>query len=320
MMTRTGRQMAEQQKGRGVKTGSGWTMVALAFALGLSSPSLASVKDGVTKWRNGDYAGAVAQWKGPAAAGNADALFNLGQAYKLGRGVPVDTDKAIEYYRKAVAKGHEAAEANLGWVLFQKGNREEAVPLLEKAAARGDPHSQYLLGVAHFNGDVVKRDWVRAYALMTQAASSGLRQAKNALAEMDARVPLADRQKAMATLASTDKTPTAVSTSTPAPIPPQPAAKGDAADAAVAASAPAATPGGPQWRVQLGAYSNRDAAASAWEKISGKVAALRGVKPDYMASGTVVRLQTEPLDSKAAAGKLCSAVTGAGSGCFPVRR
>src|SRR3546814_2425314 len=74
--------------------------------------------------------------------------------------------------------------------------------MLQRAAGRGDAHSQYLLGVAYFNGDVVPKDWFRAYRLMTAAAASGLPQARDALNAMDARIPLADRQRA---LASVDK-------------------------------------------------------------------------------------------------------------------
>ena len=53
-------------------------------------PAGADVKAGWDAWQRGDYRSAVEEWRGPAIAGDADAQFNLGQAYKLGRGVPVD--------------------------------------------------------------------------------------------------------------------------------------------------------------------------------------------------------------------------------------
>ncbi len=46
------------------------------------------------------------------------------------------------------------------------------------------------MGIAHFNGDIVERDWVRAYALVTLASTAGLAQAGPALAEMDPQHPL----------------------------------------------------------------------------------------------------------------------------------
>src|SRR3546814_3970594 len=99
----------------------------------------------ISDWSS-DVCSSDLEWKEPAAKGNRDAQFNLGQAYKLGRGVAADPQKAIDFYRKAADQGHEPAEANLGWTLFQTGRREEALPMLQRAAGRGDAHSQYLLG------------------------------------------------------------------------------------------------------------------------------------------------------------------------------
>jgi hypothetical protein len=161
-----------------------------------AQPALADVKAGVDAWSRGDYALAVREWQGPAEAGDPDALFNLAQAYRLGRGVPVDEARAETYYARAAAKGHVQAADTYGLLLFQSGRRELALPYVEDAARRGDPRSQYLLGIAYFNGDLVSKDWVKAYALLTLANSTGLPQAAPALAQMDQSVPLAQRQQA----------------------------------------------------------------------------------------------------------------------------
>lgn len=172
-------------------------MLAGAAALVLSAqPALADVKDGVDAWSRGDYATAVREWQGPAEAGDADALFNLAQAYRLGRGVPADEARAESYYARAAAKGHVQAADTYGLMLFQSGRREMALPYVEDAARRGDPRSQYLLGIAYFNGDLVSQDWVKAYALLMLANSAGLPQATGALQQMDEHVPLAQRQQA----------------------------------------------------------------------------------------------------------------------------
>jgi cell division septation protein DedD len=284
--------------------------LTIVIAVGFALPAHAGgLEDGVKKWRAGDYAGAVAEWKTPAAAGNRDAQFNLGQAYKLGRGVPADPQKAIEYYRKAAAQGHPAAEANLGWVLFQTGKRDEALPLLQRAAGRGDAHSQYLLGVAYFNGDVVPRDWPRAYRLMSAAAGSGLPQARDALNAMEARMPLADRQRALAAgqmpSASPSAPTTAPAATPPASVPP--------------ASSPQNTPENIRgWRVQLGAFSNQKAAATAWTSLSARFPELKSLSPDYVPSNQMIRLQAGPLSGRAAASGLCAKLTSAGAGCFPI--
>ena len=57
---------------------------AALIALALSPVSAQSVKTGIEAWQRADYAGAVAIWRPLAEKGDADAQFNLGQAYRLG--------------------------------------------------------------------------------------------------------------------------------------------------------------------------------------------------------------------------------------------
>lgn len=222
-----------------------------AVALGLgAAPVWADVKAGVDAWEAGDYAGAVAEWQGPASAGDADALFNLAQAYRLGRGVAADSTRARELYADAAAKGHIKAADNYGLLLFQEGEQQKAMPMVRAAAERGDPRAQYVVGLAHFNGDYAPRDWVRAYALMTLANGAGLPQAASALAQMDQYVPLNQRQQAQ--LLARKLEDDAVSQraaafaaadlgSAPAMVPLAPAAPVQAAPA-VAVSSPVAAP------------------------------------------------------------------------------
>ncbi|MCJ2187917.1 tetratricopeptide repeat protein, partial [Novosphingobium beihaiensis] len=172
------------------------SLAALGGAL-YSAPARADVKSGVDAWTAGDYARAVKEWTPLARRGDADAQFNLAQAYKLGRGVPEDLDKAKELYGQAAAQGHLQAADVYGLLLFQDGEHEKAMPYIKASAARGDPRAQYILGVAHFNGDLAEKDWVRAYALVSLARQAGLPQAARALARMDTFIPLADRQKSV---------------------------------------------------------------------------------------------------------------------------
>ncbi|WP_114520645.1 SPOR domain-containing protein [Altererythrobacter sp. ZODW24] len=174
--------------------GLGLAAVALAFA----APASADVKAGVDAWSAGDYATAVAEWRGPAAKGDPDAQFNLAQAYRLGRGVDANPAKAEEFYAKAAAQGHIKAADNYGLLLFQSGRRAQALPYVQAAVKRGDPRAQYLLGIAHFNGDMVAKDWVRAYALVSSANTTGLPQAVPAMKQMDEYIPLDQRQMGVA--------------------------------------------------------------------------------------------------------------------------
>lgn len=171
----------------------GWLTAGAAVVL--APPAFADVKAGVDAWSSGDYALAVREWQGGADKGDADAQFNLAQAYRLGRGVPQDNAKAMALYKKAAAAGHPQAADHYGLMLFQAGERQAALPYVETAAGRGDPRAQYLLGIARFNGDLLEKDWVLAYALLTMANASGLPQAVPALAQMDEFVPLELRQQ-----------------------------------------------------------------------------------------------------------------------------
>jgi len=172
-----------------------WTVLLAPAA------ALADVKAGADAWSRGDFAAAVREWQAPAAKGDPDAEFNLGQAYRLGRGVPRDLVKAEDLFGKAAAQGHVQAADNYGLLLFDKGEREKAMPYVRAASDRGDARAQYLMGIAHFNGDLAPKDWKRAYALMTLAQGAGLPQASQALGQMDRFIPLPDRQ-AGATLAA----------------------------------------------------------------------------------------------------------------------
>lgn len=174
---------------------AGLKVALIASGLMLAAtPALADVKTGVDAWSRGDHALAVKEWMGPAASGDPDAQFNLGQAHKLGRGVPQDIKRAEAWYRKAASNGHIKAADTLGLLLFQDGRKADAVPFLQASAERGDPRAQYIVGIAHFNGDIVGKDWVRAYALMSRASAAGLEQATRGLATMDGAIPLEQRQ------------------------------------------------------------------------------------------------------------------------------
>ncbi len=178
----------------------------LALPLLLSAaPALADVKSGVDAWQAGDYQTAVAEWRPLAVAGDADAQFNLGQAYKLGRGVPADLVQAESWYRRAAKQGHLQAEDNLGLILFTANKRDEAMPYITASAARGEPRAQYVLGTALFNGDYAAKDWPRAYALTKRASDAGLSLASARLAQLDSLIPLDQRQAGLAMLPEMEK-------------------------------------------------------------------------------------------------------------------
>jgi len=283
-----------------------------------------SVRAGIEAWQKGDMAGAVAIWRPLAEKGDADAAFNLGQAYRLGKGVPLDLAQAQNWFDRAARKGHLDAQTTLGLLLFQNGNRVAAMRWLNAAAEAGEPRALLMVGTALYNGDGVPEDHVKAYAYVSRAAAQGLEPAKATLADMDQVMPLEQRQQgvAMAQAMAAEKKPAA-----PAPVPkaasakpsaPKPAPKAAATKPAEPKLAPPA-PAKPvvaasgNWRIQLGAFGQRKSAETLYAKLSGKLA---GRQAYYIPVGAVVRLQAGPFESSAAAKAACARL--APQPCFPV--
>lgn len=299
----------------------------------LAVPALADVKAGFDMWERGDFAGAVKEWRPAAIAGDAEAQFNLGQAYRLGRGVPVDLKQAEGWYAKAAAQGNTKARDNYGLLLFQNGNRIGAMPYIRESADRGEPRAQYVLGTAMFNGDGVAKDWVRSYALMTRASSSGLPAASQSLAQMDKFIPLDQRQRGLAmarTLEANAARPVFVDSTPPA------SEAGSAPKAREARRIPVRLPKvttvrpvdtprtntpaqvGGRWRVQLGAFADAGNAPALWTSLRSRVAALAPYQSYIVRAGNITRLQAGPLPSRAAAERLCGSVRAARQACLPI--
>src|SRR3954468_2994354 len=225
----------------------------LATAAPLSAQS---VKAGIEAWQRADYSAAVAIWRPLAEKGNADAAFNLGQAYRLGRGVPTNIAAATTWFGRAAAKGHVDAETTLGLLLFENGDQAGGLKWLKAAAEKGEPRALLVYGTALVNGDGVKRDPVLGYAFISRAAAQGLAPAKETLAQLDQVLRLDVRKKGVAIAAAKAK-----ATPPPKTKPVQPAKPVQVAAAKpVPKPLPAPAPAAPQaaasgaWRIQLGAF------------------------------------------------------------------
>jgi TPR repeat protein len=291
----------------------------IAALLAAAAPAQAqSVKAGIEAWQRADYAAAVGIWRPLAEADDADAAFNLGQAYRLGRGVPTNLAAAQTWFERAARKGHVDAQTTLGLLLFDTGNRVGGMRWLKSAAEQGEPRALLIYGTALYNGDGVVRDPVLAYAYVSRAAAQGLAPAKTTLAEMDQLIPLEQRLRGIA-IARQKAT-----AAKPPPTKAAPAKPSVKSAVKVTPKPPAATPArGPvpaaagAWRVQLGAFSKRASAEALFAKLAGS-GALAGRQPFYVAVGAITRLQAGPFESRAAAAAACAALSAKGQPCFPV--
>ncbi len=309
----------------------------------VSVPALADVKAGVDAWSAQQFDRAVAEWRPLAEAGDADAQFNLGQAYRLGKGVEQDLTRAELLYGRAAAQGHMQATDNYGVMLFDRGERAAALPYIRASADRGEPRAQYLLGIAHFNGELVPKDWVRAYALVSLARHGNIALASPALAQMDQQIPLPQRQQAvalasdLATQASANRVRqlaaadlgvmSRVSTARPAPgadfvrTSPRPAPTPVAATPPRPAATPAAaTPAaaiGP-WRVQLGAFGVAGNANALWNRVKNRPE-LTGHARVVLPAAKVTRLLAGGFATQASAQAACTRLSAGGVSCLVTR-
>src|SRR6476620_9915568 len=174
-------------------------LVAAVLVALLSAPlSAQTVKAGIDAWQRADYASAVAIWRPLAEQGDADAAFNLGQAYRLGRGVTINLGAAQSWFLRAATSGHVDAQTTLGLLLFQNGDQAGGLKWLKQAAEKGEPRALLVYGTALYNGDGVTQDRILGYAYVNRAAAAGLAPAKDTLAQLDQLMPVADRQKGVA--------------------------------------------------------------------------------------------------------------------------
>src|SRR4029078_12814415 len=100
-----------------------YLVVAMIAAVVAAPLPAQSVKAGIDAWERADYPGAVAIWRPLSEGGDADAQFNIGHAYRLGRGVPLDLAAAKIWFERAARSGHLDAQTTLGLLIFQNGDR-----------------------------------------------------------------------------------------------------------------------------------------------------------------------------------------------------
>ena len=118
---------------------------------------------------------AVRWYRLAAEQGDAGAQYNLGVMYQDGRGVPQDDTETVRWYQLAADQGFVAARVNLGF-MYQGGrgvpqDDTEAVRWYRLAANQGFAVAQYNLGVMYRNGRGVPQDDVAAHMWLDLAGA-----------------------------------------------------------------------------------------------------------------------------------------------------
>ena len=123
--------------------------------------------------------------KKTAEEGDPDGLYGVGLAYFYGWGVEEDREKGIRSFESACDAGSVFAMAHILHLLFVTHeyvlSKEKAVEYSKKAAAKGLSEGQLYLGIAYMEGAGVERDYRKAADLFRKSANQGNSEARNSL-------------------------------------------------------------------------------------------------------------------------------------------
>ena len=112
-----------------------------------------------------------------ADAGDAEAMFHLGDQHRFGKGVQINFREAAKWYQQAAAKGHVKATMCLGRMHLEScgvdRNYLKAVNCFRTAAEAGDTDAMCHLGQLYEDGQGVRRDPHEADHWFRKAAEAG---------------------------------------------------------------------------------------------------------------------------------------------------
>jgi len=172
---------------------------------------IAQAKLGTWHSDAGNFDSAALWWRKAAEQGWAESQHNIGYAYRVGKGVPLDLAQGLEWTRKASAQGFsistytlseyyatgkgveadqerafafckQAAQEGFGPAQlrlakrFEKGegiekDLEQAVHWYQKAGDSGDSAAEYTLGYMYMTGRHVPRDFAKALYLFQKSSN-----------------------------------------------------------------------------------------------------------------------------------------------------
>ncbi len=109
-----------------------------------------------------------------AKIGDADAQFELGNAYWIGKEVRKDDSEARRQWRSAGEQGHADAQFNLGLGSAQQGQFDEAIVWYKQAASQGHALAAFNLGTLYREGKGVAPNMEQALSHIKSSAMAGL--------------------------------------------------------------------------------------------------------------------------------------------------
>lgn len=310
-----------------------------------TQPTGATVANGVYAYEKGKYQQARTEWLPYAALGNPNALYNLGQLHRMGRGVETDYFKARDYYLRAAEKGHVGAQRNLGTLYYfgriGEADHTRALKWLTKAAINNDPRSQLMVGTIHYNSEGGRKDNIQAYAWLILASQSGLKVATSSLEKMagamtadqitqaKALAPgMINRQLSPDDVGLMIKQQDGNTPSAPELNPPEPKAVEQAIRQTPIDDIPgpaSSQAGQDNFRVQLGSFRSELSAQKALEGLKNRLPHIIESShgniefADLGAKGIYYRLQLSPFETRADAAALCARLKESARNCYVVK-
>ena len=122
-----------------------------------------------------DYKKAFEWFEKAALQGSADAQYHIGCMYRDGLGVAEkNLNSSLSWFKKAADHGFDIAKK--AW-----SDVADAIELKkwQALAALGDPVAQVILGKMYLEGNVVDRDYKKAFELFEKAAARGCAEAQH---------------------------------------------------------------------------------------------------------------------------------------------
>ena len=128
-----------------------------------------------------------------ALKGSVLAQYKLGTLYEFGISVEPNTDEAISWYKKASAKGSEAASDRLIYLDIKQNGYTQTTQsdwlkeIIGKARI-GDDHSLIILGQLYHQGIAVGKDLEKARFMLQKASSKGRTEVDLEIAEINRKL------------------------------------------------------------------------------------------------------------------------------------
>ncbi len=139
-------------------------------------------QDGLEARARGADAEAFASFLAAAESGHGPAAYEIGLAYRDGRGAAVDLEASAQWINRAADRGEPRAQHLIGLAYYSgtgvARDDAHAIRFLTPAAERGHADAQLLLGRAFANGRGVTKNRTWAARWYGKAAAQGLREAQ----------------------------------------------------------------------------------------------------------------------------------------------